>query len=180
MDKKVLSLSQIIERRREKLRLRRGYVQLAFRLLLLAAVVWLLMTQVFLLTQVKGNAMFPALKDGDLVFAFRLQSEYRQDDVVIYENNGETQVGRVIAKEGDVVTLDDSGTLTVNGTVQDGEIVYPTYAKEGLDYPLRVPEGTMFLLGDYRTQAKDSRDFGPVPLSEVEGKVITILRRRGI
>ena len=74
--------------------------------------------------------------------------------------------------------MDDSGTLTVNGTNQTGEIIYPTYAKESLIYPYRVPEDSVFLLGDYRTVAVDSRDFGPVSKVQFLGKVITILRRR--
>ena len=36
------------------------------------------------------------------------------------------------------------------------------------------------LLGDYRTQSEDSRDFGPVPLEDVQAKVITLLRRRSL
>ena len=48
--------------------------------------------------------------------AFRLQQEYVKNDVVLYTVNGETHIGRVIARETDVVTLDDSGTLLVNGT----------------------------------------------------------------
>lgn len=76
--------------------------------------------------------------------------------------------------------MDDSGTLFVNGTAQGGEIVFPTYAKEGIQYPYTVPEGSVFILGDYRTHAKDSRDFGCISLPEVKAKVITILRRREI
>ena len=76
--------------------------------------------------------------------------------------------------------MNDSGTFLVNGTTQGGEILYPTYPKEGLEYPHRVPEGHVFILGDYRTQARDSRDFGAVPLKDIEGKVITIIRRRGL
>lgn len=38
----------------------------------------------------------------------------------------------------------------------------------------------MFILGDYRTQTEDSRDHGPIPMEDVEAKVITILRRQGI
>ena len=76
------------------------------------------------------------------------------------------------------MALDDSGTLVVNGAVQSGEILYPTYAKDALEYPYTVPEGCFFVLGDYRTQSEDSRDFGPVPLEDVQAKVITLLRRR--
>jgi len=79
------------------------------------------------------------------------------------------------------VMLDGSGTLTVNGSVQNGEILYPTYAKDGGPaYPYRVPEDSVFVTGDFRTQTEDSRDWGAVRMDQVEGKVITILRRRGI
>jgi signal peptidase I len=89
--------------------------------------------------------------------------------------------GAIIGKQNDVIVMDsESGNLQVNGTTQTGEIMYPTYAKDGIEYPYRVPEGTLFLLGDYRTQAEDSRDFGPVPLNKIQGKVITIVRRRGV
>jgi len=43
-----------------------------------------------------------------------------------------------------------------------------------------VPEGCVYILGDYRTQSEDSRDFGAVPLEAVEAKVITLLRRRSL
>lgn len=149
-------------------------------MLLLVLVGWLLATQVFLFTQVKGNSMFPALKDGDLAIGFRLEKLYQKGDVVIYQCNGVLQAGRVAARAGDFVTIQEDGSLLVNGTIQTGEILYPTYPKETLTYPYQVPEDTLFILGDYRTQSEDSRDFGPVPLENVKAKVITILRRRGL
>lgn len=124
--------------------------------------------------------MFPAVKDGDLIFGFRLQREYTKNDVVVYNADGKIRIGRIVAQANDVVTLDDSGTLLVNGTDQSGEIMYPTYAKKGMEYPYRVPEGEIFILGDYRTQTEDSRDFGSIPSEKVQCKVITILRRRGL
>ena len=158
----------------------RGYLSLLLRVLLVALFVFLLFTKVFLIARVSGNEMFPAVKDGDLVLAFRLQRDYAKNDVVVYEWENEKKIGRVAALEGDVVTLDDSGALTVNGTLQSGEILFPTDGKEKLFYPYKVPAGSVFLLGDHRGEAQDSRDYGSVSLEKVEGKVITLLRRRGI
>ena len=79
-----------------------------------------------------------------------------------------------------MVLLDDSGELRVNGTLYTGEIPYATYPAEGLTYPYTVPEGYLFLLCDHRTQGRDSRHFGAVPEDSVAGKVITLLRRRGL
>lgn len=175
---KAPSCSEIIRKRRIRSQTRRGYVSLLARILILAAAGWLLFTQVFLIIQAPDNGMFPAVKDGDLLIGFRLQGSYVKNDVVIYEADGKKHIGRVLGRETDVITMDETGTLLVNGTTQSGEILFPTYAKEGIEYPYTVPEGCVFILGDYRTQAEDSRDYGSIPLEDVEAKIITILRRR--
>lgn len=172
--------TEIARRRRTKLLTRRGYLSLLARLCVLAAAAWVIFTQVFLITQCTGLGMFPAVEDGDLVLAYRLQGEYSKGDVVVYTVGDATYLGRIVARETDVVMMDDTGILVINGTDQDGGIMYPTYAKEGTEYPLRVSEGTLYILGDHRTQTQDSRDFGPIPLDNIQGKVITIVRRRGI
>ena len=173
-------VADVIAKRREKTAIRKGYVSLLIRVIVLVAAGYVFFTQVFLITQTHGQGMFPALKDGDLAIVFRMQQLYAREDVIAYQANGQRRFGRIVARATDVVTIDESGVLLVNGTPQSGEILYPTYPKEGMEYPYRVPEGTVFVLGDYRTQTEDSRDFGPVSLDDVEGKVITILRRRGI
>lgn len=174
------SLREIIRRRRGDLLLTQGCWSLAGKCLLLALVLWLLLAKVFLITQVSGNGMFPAVEDGDLVLAYRLQDSFAKNDVVLYRWEDKIRVGRVLGREGDVILLDDSGNLLLNGTTQGGGILYPTYAKEGVEYPFVVPQNAFFLLGDYRTQCTDSRDYGAIPASNVLGKVITLLRRRGI
>ena len=82
--KKKETISSIITARRNRVLDRQGYVSLVFRVLFLALAGWVMFTQVFLITQVSGNAMFPAVKDGDLVIAFRIQQEYTKNDVVVY------------------------------------------------------------------------------------------------
>ena len=145
---KAANAADVIRARRIALNTRQEYISLFFRVVVLALAAYVVFTQVFLVTQNKGLGMFPAMKDGDLIIAYRLQQDYAKNDVVVYEMNGEQKVGRIIARETDVVTLDESGTLLVNGTVQTGDILYPTYAKEGIEYPHKVAEGHVFLLGD--------------------------------
>lgn len=178
--KKVKTAAEIIRARRIALNTKQEYLSLFSRIVVLALAAYIIFTQVFLITQNRGQDMFPAVKDGDLIIAFRMQKEYAKNDVVVYTVDGKQKVGRIVARETDVVTMDESGKLLVNGTVQSGEIMYPTYAKEGLEYPYKVPEGHVFLLGDYRTNSEDSRDHGSISMRNVEGKVITILRRRGL
>ncbi len=73
---------------------------LAVRLAVFAAVLWVLLTQVYLVTQASGNEMFPAVKDGDLVLGCRLGKRLCQNDVVVYERSGTLRVGRVLAGAG--------------------------------------------------------------------------------
>lgn len=160
--------------------MRAGYRNLIVRVIMIVVVGYVTLTQVFMVTQVSGMDMFPALKDGDLAIVFRLQQEYAKDDVVVYNTPDGIRFGRIAARAGDVISMDDSGSWLVNGTTQSGEILYPTYAVEGLEYPYRVPENCLFIMGDYRTLASDSRIYGAISLEDVVGKAITILRRRGL
>lgn len=175
------SFAEIIAKRRERIIVREGYISLFLRVIILALAGCFLFTEVFLVTQCSGLGMFPALKDGDLMVVFRMQEEYRQDDVITYRAENERHVGRIVASGGDVVDMDEDGRLFVNEVQRTGEILYPSYAREtGIQYPFNVPEGSVFVMGDYRTQTLDSRDFGAIDMNDVEGKVITILRRRSL
>lgn len=181
MAKKPLdSAPEVARRRRMALQTRRGYAALGLRMCFLALAVWVVFSQIFLLHRVSGLGMFPAIKDGDLALAYRLQTDYAKGDVVLYRQDEEVYLGRIVARQTDVVMMNDSGDLWINGTTQGGEILYPTYAREDGVYPLHVQEEMVYVLGDYRTQTRDSRDFGQIPLDDILGKVITIVRRRGL
>ncbi|MGI6012639.1 MAG: signal peptidase I [Ruminococcus sp.] len=174
----ISALARTIRRRRLRAETRGGYGRLLIRIAVIAAAGWVLFTRIFLVGQAAGTDMFPAVKDGDLMIGFRLQNQFQQDDVVVYEAGGRLRTGRIIGIESDVITMDENGTLTVNGTVQGGEILFPTYPRSGEEESYTVSKGCVYILGDYRTQAEDSRDFGSIPLEDVKAKVITILRRR--
>ena len=172
--------AQIIRARRANAETAADAVSLAARTAVLLLFAYLFFSRVFLLAQAPGNDMFPAVKDGDLLIGYRLQRDFSKNDVVVYTAEGERRTGRVLGRASDVITIDGSGTLLVNGTAQAGEIMYPTYPEEGLGYPYTVPDGCVFILGDYRTQSQDSRDFGAIALDDVEAKVITVIRRRSL
>jgi len=177
---KAATAADVIRARRIALNTRQEYISLFFRVVVLALTAYIIFTQVFLVTQNKGLGMFPAMKDGDLIIAYRLQQDYAKNDVVVFERDGHQEVGRLIARETDVVSIDESGTLRVNSVAQNNEVLFPTYVKEGVNFPYEVPEGHVFIMGDYRTNTIDSRDYGPISERNLKAKVITILRRRGL
>ena len=148
LDNEALKLgAKAVRRRRLDAENRQDFISLLGRVVVILLCAWVLFTQVFLLTQAKGSSMFPAVKDGALLICYRLHKTYAKNDVVVYTQGGKLRVGRILGREGDLVALDDSGTLVVNGAVQSGEILYPTYAKDALEYPYTVPEGCFFCAG---------------------------------
>jgi signal peptidase I len=102
--------------------------------------------------------------------------------VVTFQQGGYRRVARVVAMGGDVVEISENGGLIVNGNVQSEEIFYITTADtmSDLEYPYTVPEDSYFVLGDFRTNSIDSRMYGAVSKSDIDGKIISFLRIRGI
>ena len=142
----------------------------------------LLFTLLFGITRYQDPSMAPAIKDGDLVIFYRYtQSGYQPQDAIALNKNGQIQVRRVIAVAGDTVDITEDG-LVINGALQyEPEIHQKTERYEqGADFPLTVPEGQVFVLGDSREGATDSRVYGCVEISETSGKVMAVIRRRGI
>jgi signal peptidase I len=155
-------------------------LKFVIKLLSVCLALWVLFTFVFGICQVSGESMYPSLRDGDLILYYRLEQDYQIDDVVIYEMDGNFYVGRIVAQGGDAVELSDDGQLLVNGNVESQEVFFSTERSEdGIYFPYYLPDGCYFILGDFRSNSYDSRDFGLVPQSNLSGKVITLLRRRG-
>ena len=126
-----------------------------------------------------GNSSYPMIKDGDLVITFKF-GQLNQGDEICYKADGETKFGRIVAKAGDAINITDSYVM-VNGFGLTEDVVYPTSADGSLiAFPYTVGNGSVFVLNDFRKDVKDSRTYGAIPLKDCEGKVVLVLRRRGI
>ena len=126
--------------------------------------------------------MAPAIKDGDLVIFYRYTSAgYLPQDVIVLKHNGQSQARRVVATAGDTVDITEDG-LMINGALQQEPEIYQMTQRyqDGVSFPLTVPEGQVFVLGDSRSGAEDSRMYGCLNIDDTLGKVITVIRRRSI
>ncbi len=134
---------------------------------------------------VSGGSMRNTLQDGDLLLVTNslLCGEYQQGDVVIAAKasfeKGEPIVKRVIATEGQTVDIDfAAGVVSVDG-VALGEpyALEATFLEEGTQFPLTVPEGCVFLMGDNRNASRDSRDpdLGAVDTRCIIGRAVFLL-----
>ena len=151
-------------------------------LAIVIAAVWAIFTFVFGVSIARGEAMYPRIRDGDVLFSYRMQRDIRTGDVLAVKKDGQEFIGRVVAVGGETVDITPEGQLLVNGNAASEEIFYATYLISGgqVTYPHEVPQNSFFLLSDFRTNGYDSRNYGDVSREEVKGKVITVMRRRGI
>lgn len=152
------------------------------RLTAMILLIWLLFGVVFGITPMKNADMAPRISAGDLLLYYRLEQNFRVQDVIVFEKDGTKYTGRIVAREGDSVEITDEAELVVNGSVvQENDIYFstPRYDSQVI-YPVQLEDGQFFVLCDYREGSKDSRYFGAVNRDEIKGKVITVIRRSGL
>ena len=148
-------------------------------------VVVAIFTFVIRMMGVDGHSMLNTLQHGDrlLVVNSMLYHDYKYGDIVILRKNGVFDDGpivkRVIAVEGQTVDIDFAeGIVYVDGeALEEDYIREPTYTAEGTEFPLTVPEGSIFVMGDNRNGSSDSRDYrlGTVDTRYVIGKAAFLI-----
>lgn len=176
------STARAIRMRRQKVRLKKMRREDLRKAIFLVAFVVFLLCKVFGCSVMYGSSMSPALENGDLLFYYRLQSGYENGDVVVYEVDHITYVGRIAALPQEAVEITGDGQLIVNGYTQADFNSQEAYERgpKAVSYPLELSENEYFVLVDDKTSVEDSRTYGAVSEKNIRGVVITILRRREI
>lgn len=146
---------------------------------------------------VSGESMMNTFMDGDRVLVNLMDKSVENGDIAVInlnhsvtcdENNklsindglDMTVVKRVIATAGQTVDIDFAAGIVY----VDGERLYEDYVELGLThgnsgsftekYPVTVPEGYVFIMGDNRSVSLDSRSakVGFVPVEDITGTVV--------
>ena len=135
---------------------------------------------------IPSESMEPTLEVGDRVlvnkWSYRLHDVNRGDIVVFERPEGETSdikdlIKRVIGLPGETVTIADNHVL-ING--QRARRALPARGHPDRrrsapipcppSNPCQIPDGHVWVMGDNRTDSKDSRYFDSIPESKIVGR----------
>ena len=126
---------------------------------------------------VSSDSMAPTIQTGAVVLLYKPAAAagwIRNGVVVAFASpvDGRTAIKRVVAVEGQRVAIRDSELF-----VDDVAVAEPFIDHSRIDGtyfgPETVPAGSVFVLGDNRGVSIDSRDFGAVPLTAIQGSLLT-------
>lgn len=151
-----------------------GLVLLAF---LLAQGIKTFVVQPFV---IPTGSMIPTIEPGNRVIAEKITYRFRQPrqgEIVVFDDpTGQNPqlIKRVIAVGGQTVDIKNGGVF-VDGKELIEPYVHgkPTELGPGtLQFPMKIPQGYVFLMGDNRPNSGDSRYFGPQPITAIRGHAI--------
>lgn len=146
------------------------------------------------------NGMYPTIEKGERVIAragvLFERNELRRGDVVYFYRTIDgikyIFIWRIVAMPGDLLEIDPAGQIKINGRslhlekdsgAKDGTIYRESNgdvsyrislsgeSKSERPVSLTVPSGHVYLLGDNRNHAADSRYHGPVSIDSIYGVV---------
>ena len=116
---------------------------------------------IFLENEEKGNIIDNFIRS--------VKNRFSSSDEIAAEQ--ERLVKRVIGVAGDEIDIQD-GYVYINGERLEESYVNGVTLPGNVKLPITVGEGELFVIGDNREVSRDSRDFGPIDVKQVEGKAV--------
>lgn len=115
--------------------------------------------------KVQGDAMLPALKDGELILLDRNIEKLVRGDIVIFNyplDQSLSYIKRIVALPGETIEIRD-GVMLINGNELKEPYVDPRFNQSMRSLaPIKLEADSYFVVGDNRDNSADSRFWGPL------------------
>jgi len=128
----------------------------------------------FKMNRVQGRSMFPTFKPGQWLLVRRLNwpsPPLRVGEVIVFKKDGDELIKRVVALPGERPPAEGEYAAALRRSIAHDTRSKPVGEAGNLMPP--VPQGQIYVLGDNLPQSEDSRDFGPIPMNAVLGRVLS-------
>lgn len=149
-------------------------------LVIAAVLAFLIITFVAQSFVVDGRSMEPTLHDGERLFVNKFIYRFHppeRGDIIVFSPRGDTDkkyIKRVIGLPGETIEIKDGETYV------NGELIKEEYINESTDGDFgtyKVPEESVFVMGDNRNHSADSRYpsiVGYVEYNSIAGKAFWV------
>lgn len=135
--------------------------------ILIAVLTLLLFQSFFGIVYVNGKSMEPTFQNGNILLLKKWGVPQKGDIITAYiEELDFMVIKRILATEDDVVSIDESGVYV------NGKKVAESVDMKQTDMEFQVTANQYFLIGDNKVDSLDSRTFGCIRRSAVQGIVI--------
>ena len=174
MGGKYLDKEQVKQQEQQRRKAMSATLKLAIVLVIIAVVLLNIFTHFIQVVNYKGGGMEPNLHNGQLLILQKTQKVQEGDIIAFYYNN-QVLVRRVVSTGGKQLSIAEDGAVSVNGIVQEEKyLTNRSLGQCNIDFPYHVQTGYVFVMGDNRETAMDSRlkEIGLVPVGRIIGKVI--------
>ena len=138
-----------------------------------------LFTFTFSVVQYYGDGMEPSLQNRQVLLIRKTGGNERieEGDIVAFYYNNKALVRRVICTGGKMISVDENGTVSIDGKpVEEPYVQSPSAGQCNISFPYTVPVGQYFVMGDNRAIAMDSRlsEIGTISGDRILGKVVFV------
>ena len=134
---------------------------------------------VFKFPKTSGYSMQPSFDDKDLMLVINTRHA-EVNDIIVANSTvlGEYVVKRVIGVGGDHIVIRDGILYRNDIPIYEAYLADQNWCMAADFTDIVVPDGCVFVMGDNRTMSMDSRSIGPIPVSDIYGRVICNLTKR--
>ena len=145
---------------------------------MLLIIILLIVINDFKIIRIDGHSMNPTLYESNYVISSNYK-ELERGDIIMFYQGDQKFIKRILGLPGDTVEMTQDCKIYINGErVKENYIeCYPYAFNNEQQYPLTVPEGEYFILGDNRNDSLDSRvmSIGTIEENRIIGEINLVI-----